>query len=187
MSTLLKLTFAEYERMIADGAFDSLRDKRIELIYGELREMTPPGPTHSEMVTRLTDWSYEISPKGVRIRVQNPIGVPELDSVPEPDLVWAKKRDYGTSHPRGSDIYLIIEVSASSLGYDTGLKADLFARARVKDYWVVNLPDMCLEVFRQPRAGTYTKRERFSLGSSITPLAFPEIKLSVRKLFSPVS
>ena len=95
MSVGLRITFDEYTRMVADGAFDALRDRRIELIHGELREMTPPGPDHSGTVTRLIDWSTEPPLKKViQLRIQDPIAIPELDSAPQPDVAWVKLRDF---------------------------------------------------------------------------------------------
>src|SRR5262249_33490628 len=112
MSVGLRLTLPEYERMIDYGAFDSLRDRRIELIHGELREMTPPGPDHSEAVSRLTEWSLEWATKKLaRIRVQDPVGIPELDSAPQPDIVWAKVRNYRDRHPLPAEVLLLIEVA----------------------------------------------------------------------------
>src|SRR5205814_6641453 len=91
----LKLTLADYEHMVNKGAFDWLRDRRIELIRGEIREMMAPNPPHSLVVANLTRWSYENVPADeVIIRVQDPVGISELDSAPQPDLVWVRRKDY---------------------------------------------------------------------------------------------
>lgn len=185
MSTALRLTLDDYDRMIAEGAFDALRDKKIELIYGELREMTPPGPSHSQAVSRLNRWSHESTTEAeATIRIQDPIGIPELDSAPQPDVVWARPKDYGQRHPRPRDVLLLIEVSDSSLDYDLGEKAAVYAQAGIKDYWVVNIPDFCVEVFRQPKRGRYLEHRTFNVGEQVEPLAFPKLRLSVSGLFS---
>src|SRR5262245_44724954 len=79
----LKLKLADYEHMIEKGAFDWLRDRRIELIRGEIREMMAPNPPHSLVVSNLLTWSVNAAPADdVVVRVQDPVGIPELDSAP---------------------------------------------------------------------------------------------------------
>lgn len=185
MSTALRLTLDDFNRMVADGAFDGLRRRRIELIYGELREVTPPGPTHAEAVSRLNRWSMDsTSNRDDTVRVQDPIEIPDLDSAPQPDIVWARPKDYSSQHPRPRDVLLIIEVADSSLAEDLDEMAGLYAQAGIKDYWVVNLPDFCIEVFRQPKRGRYLERRAWQVGQKISPLAFPRVSLSVSGLFS---
>jgi Uma2 family endonuclease len=81
-------------------------------------------------------------------------------------------------------VLLVIEVSESSLAYDRGEKANLYAASGLKDYWVVNVNDSCIEVHRRPRSGEYRNIETFSTGQSVSPLAFPEITLKVESLFA---
>src|SRR5687768_7856383 len=100
MNVALRLTFDEYMQMIAAGAFDTLRDRRIELIHGELCTMTSPRPDHSGAIDWFTEWSVLSPPRGkVTVRVQNPIAIPELDSALQPDILWAKRGDYREHHP----------------------------------------------------------------------------------------
>src|SRR5438874_1051496 len=180
MSVGLRLTFAEYERLVKDGAFNSLRDRRIELIHGELREKMPPGPDHSEAVSRLNEWSLEsVIKKLARVRIQDPVGIPELDSAPQPDVVWAKVRDYRDRHPLPPEVLLLIEVADSSLESDCGEKADLYAAAGIQDYWVVSLPERLVHVFRQPSDGAYAEHSTASFGDEVRPIAFPQFSLSV--------
>src|SRR5262245_52075085 len=125
MSTALRLTVKDFDHMVARGAFDWLGDRRLELIFGELREMNPPGPSHSEGVRVLNRWSHDqVSDSEARIRIQDPIAIPELDSSPQPDIVLAKAKNYEDEHPRPRDVLLLIEVSDTSLGSDSGEKAD---------------------------------------------------------------
>jgi len=183
MSVGLRLTFAEYERLVKDGAFDSLGDRRIELIHGELREKMPPGPDHSETVSRLTAWSAEaIIKKLTKVRIQDPVAIPDLDSAPEPDLVWVKVRDYRNQHPLPSDVLLLIEVADSSLESDCGEKADLYAAAGIQDFWVVSLPELLVHVYRQPRDGAFTEHHTHGVGEVLHSLAFPEFALHVAEL-----
>src|SRR3954452_23499350 len=100
-SMSLRLSLADFNRMVAEDAFRPLGKRRIELIYGELREVTPPGPTHAEAVSRLNRWSVEnTDAKRVIVRVQDPIEIPEYDSAPQPDVVWARPRSYLKQHPQ---------------------------------------------------------------------------------------
>jgi Uma2 family endonuclease len=182
MSTIAKLTIEQYDRMIEAGIFDDGR--RVELIHGELREMTPIGNEHEIAVDFLNEWSFESLPKGkVWVRVQNSVGVPELDSAPQPDIAWVARRKY-ESRPEEADVLLIIEVAKSSLQYDRSEKAALYAAAGVKDYWIVNLVDQCVEVHRDPSRGKYRKITVFEADEKISPLAFPKISLTVSQLFA---
>ena len=117
------------------GLFDGENRRRIELIHGELREMNPIGPTHEEVVDRLNRWSIKHLPEDrVRVRVQNSIGLPALQSAPEPDIAWVVERDYSRGRPTAADVLLVIEVAESSLKNDIGEKADLYAAAGIADY-----------------------------------------------------
>jgi Uma2 family endonuclease len=186
MSVGLRISFDEYTQMVEDGAFDALRDKRIELIHGELREMTPPGPSHSEAVSRLIDWSTEPPVKKIAtLRTENPVSVPEQDSSPHPDVVWVKKRSYGDRHPLPAEVLLLIEVADSSLDGDCSEKADLYAAAGIRDYWVVDLPNRVVHVFREPKDGAYSQHSTARMGDEICPLANPQYPLSVSMLLGP--
>ena len=100
MSTAIQFTLEQYDRMIQSGVLDDDHDRRVELVYGEIREMTPPGPTHEEVIDLLTDWSVRnTSRKQVRIRIQNSIGIPELDRRRSPMSPGSSKRAIATSVP----------------------------------------------------------------------------------------
>jgi len=178
MSTIARLSLAEYDRMIQSGVFDQDKRRRLEFIHGEIREMTPIGSLHEEVVDRLTEWSIRNLPEGVvRVRVQNSIGLPETESAPEPDLAWVVQRDYSQGRPGAADVLLVIEVAESSLAYDCGEKADLYAAAGIADYWVVNLPDRSVEVRRDPGTGRYRSLQTHTGDDEVRPLAVPEIGL----------
>ena len=184
MSTALQISIAEYDRLIKKGFFDQLRHRRIELIRGELRQMSPPGPVHEEAIDVLARWSMSnTNHSDVRVRIQNSIGLLELDSAPQPDVAWVREQSYHKGRPTSDDVFLVIEVSDSSLNYDRGTKTKLYAQAGIADYWVVNLRDSCIEVFRDPQAGEYQSHEVFERGHTVRPLRFPKLKLSVTKLF----
>ena len=178
MSTIAHLSLAEYDRMVAAGVVDRGQRRRLEFIRGEIREMTPIGSEHEEAVDRLTEWSFRSLPTAkVRVRVQNSIGLPGLESAPEPDIAWVVRRDYSRARPTAADVLLVIEVAESSLEYDCGEKADLYAAAGITDYWVVNLVDRRIEVRRDPAPGGYRGQKAYAGGDEIRPLAAPEIAL----------
>ncbi|MFO0951146.1 MAG: Uma2 family endonuclease [Isosphaeraceae bacterium] len=184
MSTSTRVTFSEYEEMVRRGAFEPREEHRVELIYGEIVLMSPVGPPHQNLVFELTDWSYEVVPQAVaRVGVQAAIGIPVLDSEPEPDVFWIRRKDYSLAHPRPEDVFLLIEVSDSSLAKDRGLKARLYAEAGIRDYWVVNVSGLCIEVHREPAASGYGSVMSFRPGQEVRPLAFPDVSLAVARIF----
>jgi Uma2 family endonuclease len=184
MSTIAKLTLKEYERIVATGIFDGMKRRRIELIRGELREMNRIGPDHCDIVDWLTEWSFANAPRdGIRVRVQSPVAFETVDSEPEPDIVWAKRKRYSGGHPTADEVLLLIEVAASSLDHDRGEKAEVYADVGIQEYWVVNLPDRTVEVRRDPEGGRYRGVRSFGAGETVQPLAAPEARLSVDSLF----
>ena len=178
MSTIAHLTLAQYDRMIECGVFGRRGRQRLEFIRGEIREMNPIGSLHEVVVDRLNEWSFRSLPEGkVWVRVQNSIGLPSLESAPEPDVAWVVRRDYSRRRPTAADVLLVIEVAESSLEYDCGEKAELYAEAGIADYWVVNLPERSVEVRRGPEAGRYRNLQTHTGDEEIRPLAMPEVVL----------
>lgn len=164
MSTSIRFTVAEFDQMIERGIFADRPDQRLELIQGEIREMTPPNPPHEDTVDLLNYWSVDNAPRDeVRVRIQNSLGIPAFDSVPEPDVAWMRVRNYRQRRPQPRDVLLLIEVAESSLAFDRGEKAGLYAAAGIKDYWIMNLVDLCIEVYREPRRGKYRACEVYHL------------------------
>ncbi len=186
MSTIARLTLEQYDRMIEAGIFDPTKPEHIELIHGELREMTPMGTAHLHGLNVLVnEWVMRLRmPQGVWAQVQGPVAIRNQQSMPEPDMAWIAKQDAAKPRPDANDVYLIIEVAESSLEYDRGEKADLYAAAGIKDYWIVNQLDKHIEVRRNPHAGRYQSVENFGPGAEVRPLAFPELALPVDLLFA---
>jgi len=94
------------------------------------------------------------------------------------------RRDYSKSRPTVGDVLLVIEVADSSLAYDCGEKAELYAAAGIADYWVVNLPGRCVEVRRDPQGGRYRSQRAFAGGEELRPLAVPEAVLRAGTLWA---
>ena len=183
MSSITRLTVQEYDRMIAEGAFTGPEETRIELIEGELRHMCPIGSLHEVIVDWLNDWAVTtFPPKSVWARIQHSIGIPELDTAPQPDVVIVPRQDFAAGRPLANDVWLVIEVAGSSLAYDRKTKGRLYATAGISDSWNVNLVGQCVEVYRQPENGKYKDRATFRPGAAIQPLACPEVTLEVAEL-----
>ena len=156
MSTIAHLSLAEYDRMIERGVFDQGKRRRLEFIRGEIRDMTPIGSMHEVVVDRLNEWSMRNLPEGkVWVRVQNSIGLPSLESAPEPDIAWVARRDYSHGRPTAEDVLLIVEVAESSLAYDCGEKAELYAQAGIAD------------LYRPRREGHFKKPSHLGAGTLV--------------------
>src|SRR3954470_10142760 len=127
MSSVAHFSLDHYEYMVEVGAFSGAYQKRVELIRGEIIDMTPIGTAHSNCITLLADWSYDVVPRDrLMIRTQNPIRLTINDSEPEPDLVWVRRKDYSRVHPEPEEIQLIVEVAESSLEFDRGIKRAIY-------------------------------------------------------------
>lgn len=184
MSTLAKLSVAEYEKIVASGVFDGSNQRRIELIWGELRAMNPIGSEHAMVVDRLAAWSFSAAPReSVWVRIQNPVAFLDCDSEPEPDIVWAKPQDYTAHHPTADDVLLLIEVAESSREFDLGEKAVVYATAGIAEYWVVDLVERKLVVHRHPQNGVFNSIESFGRESTVSPRVLPAVRLQLATLF----
>jgi Uma2 family endonuclease len=184
MSTVANFHLEQYERMVEAGAFDGRLRQRVEFIHGEIREMNPIGSFHAQVLSDLTDWSYDVTPrKEISIRVQTTLRMPLQQSAPEPDLLWVRRRRYAQKHPEPADVLLLIEVAESSLAEDRGEKLELYAQAGVPEYWIANLIDGTIEVYREPSQGAYAWSKTYHAGGSVAPLVLPSAKLAVDYLF----
>jgi len=176
----------EYERLIDLGAFDE--DEPLELIGGQLIVAEPKGSEHATAVEMAGDALRAALPAGWIVRGQNPINLDD-ESAPEPDLavVRGSRADYRHAHPARPA--LIIEVAESSLAFDRIEKGSLYARAGIVDYWIVNLVDRVVEVYRDPGADVtapygwrYLSVERFTPPSSVAPIGVPATPIPVAAL-----
>jgi Uma2 family endonuclease len=183
MSTHLHLTTADYNRMVELGAFEHLH-RKLELMRGEIREMNPAGPVHDDLITYLINWSVRTTdPNAIRVTAQTGLDLTELDSRPEPDLLWVRADRYRDRHPTAADVRLAIEVADSSLQYDLVQKSALYAEASIMEYWIVDSQSRCIHVFRQPSYGTYTDRSLVQAGQQLSPLYPCTQPLDLQDLF----
>jgi Uma2 family endonuclease len=173
-------TREEYDKMIAAGIFAS--GDRVELVDGEILQMTPQGSVHATVILLVQNALRLAFGPAFSIRPQLPIALTP-DSEPEPDLavVSGNPLDYWNQHP--ATALLLVEVSDTTLERDRQRKGSLYARAGVQDYWIVNLIDRCVEVYREPREGTYRSCQRFFIGDSLAPLSAPGAIIPVAGIF----
>jgi len=167
----------EYERMIDAGFF---RDERIELIRGVIVEMSPQNMPHSGAIQVLTRLLVPPLVGRADVRVQLPFAAGE-DSLPEPDLAVVEPRYFRGGHP--DHAFLIIEVADASLKFDRQEKAELYARAGVPEYWVVNLIDKIVEQHSDPAGGSYTRVTPYRPSETLAPLAFTDVAVRVAEVF----
>ena len=179
-------TRVEYERLIDLGAFRP--GERLELVGGALVVREPQGGPHATAVGLAEDALRQIFGAGWTVRAQSPIALDD-DSEPEPDIavVPGSRRDHGRAHP--SHPVLIVEVAESSPTFDRGEKASLYARAGIADYWIVDLLENVLEVYRdpvpdpdRPYGWRYGSAATLRPGDLVTPLAAPATPVPVADL-----
>jgi Uma2 family endonuclease len=180
VASVRKLTRREYDRLIEMGWF---ANERIELIDGILVQMSPQGSRHAEVVTRLTDWLMPSLAGRARVRVQLPFAAAD-DAEPEPDVAVVPPADYVGGHPERA--FLVVEVAESSSLTDRTIKAGLYARAGIPEYWLVDLTLKIVEVYRHPLGGAYTAVMRAGLDATLSPAAFADLHRPVAELLAGV-
>jgi Uma2 family endonuclease len=178
-----KFTVAQYEKMRDVGIIGD-REK-IELIEGEIIEMSPIGLKHMAMVMRLTNILPNLIGNNTLISIQNPITLNDY-SQPEPDLVLLKYRQdyYETKQPTPADILLLIEVSDSTIKYDREIKLPIYATNDVQEVWLINLNNETIEVYRYPQGTTYQHNQIMRQNEVISSLKLPELFLKISEIFN---
>lgn len=161
------LTVSEYHKMAEVGILDE--DDRIELINGEIIEMSPIGSLHTSHVKRIMRLFHRLSTGDeFLVSVQDPIQLGR-HSEPQPDLALLRYQEdfYEKKHPQPEDIILVVEVADSSIGYDREVKRPLFASVDIQEFWIVNLEAGQVEVYKKPVNGDYASRQDFKRGDTI--------------------
>lgn len=170
-----------YDQMIEAGIFTE--NDPVELINGEIIKKMPVGRLHVAMVNRLNQrFVMQFAGQAI-VSVQNPIIL--VDSQPEPDIALLESREdfYAIAKPTAGDVRLLIEVADSSLAYDREIKLPLYAHSGIEEFWIVNLMESRIEVYRRPHSdGTYADRTDFVGGQTLALLAFPGVLLAVDEL-----
>jgi Uma2 family endonuclease len=171
----------EYYRMAEVGLLSP--DDRVELIEGEIVEMSPIGCTHAGTIDRSSTFLNRKLSGTVIVRVQNPVRISDF-SEPQPDISLLKPRKdfYTKAHPAAEDILVVIEVADTSLNYDRNVKLPLYARAGIPEAWLMVLSKEVIEVHSQPKNGKYQKVQRLKRGKTLTSPTIPRLSCKVEDL-----
>jgi len=178
------MTRAESVALEASGLWDQ---QRLELVDGELISKLGKKRRHVNALVAVQDWLMRTF--GAQfVNPEAPIDVAPEDNPtnePEPDLVVLAKpsREYQDANPRPSDLRLVVEISDSTLGFDLTAKAELYARAGIVEYWVIDVPARRLIVHRDPREGLYRSVTVYSEDESASPLASPGSSFQIKDIF----
>ncbi|NCJ07533.1 Uma2 family endonuclease [Synechococcales cyanobacterium C] len=180
--TAAKWTLEQYHQMIAAGILDGCP---VELLNGEIIEMSPEGEPHAYSVSTVSDYLKTLLVNRAQVREGHPITLPTTQSEPEPDIavVQPLKQAYRNHHPYPENIFWLIEFANTSLKKDLDPKANAYAAAGIPEYWIVNLQSMELIVLRYPSQGAYQSQATLTSGT-ITSLAFPDVAIAVSQLLN---
>jgi len=168
----------DYEEMVRLGVLTE--NDRVELIRGEIVPKMAIGPKHGGCLKRFNRVLSERAAGRAIIGIQDPVRLP--DSEPEPDVSVLKPRAdyYATAHPQPPDILLLVEIGDSSLDEDRNVMKPLYAEAGIEEFWIANLRDDCLEVYRGPQSdGTYRETRILQRGQSTDIAALPGVVVAV--------
>jgi len=176
-------TVEEYRHMAEAGILTA--NDRVELIEGEVVEMTPIGSRHAACVAGLAQLLSVRVQDRARVWPQNPVKI-SVYSEPQPDVALLRPRavPYRDAGPTAADVLLIIEVADRSLTRDRRVKIPLYAMAGIPEVWIVDLEGGSVEVYTAPTPTNYSSVSQYRRGESVCPSAFPDLHLSVDEIFA---
>jgi Uma2 family endonuclease len=176
-----RFTVRDYHRMAETGVLRP--DARVELLDGRILDMSPIGPFHGGVVKRLSRLFHQLAHGRWLVSTQDPLRLDEY-SEPQPDLMLLRPAadDYTRRHPEPGDVWLLIEVADTTLELDRGEKLPAYGRAGIPEVWIVNLPELVVEVYREPHLAGYAQRRLARAGERISPAAFPDATVEVGAL-----
>ncbi|MGD1702925.1 Uma2 family endonuclease [Dapis sp. BLCC M229] len=174
-------TVEQYYKMLEAGVFNE--NERVELIRGEIINMSPMGYHHAGRLNRLNELFFLRLAQTVTIGIQVPVRLNNT-SEPQPDVSLLQRRPdfYETQLPQPENVFLLIEVSDTTIKYDREVKVPLYAENNIVEVWLVNLTEKCLEVYRQPTANGYQTVQTFQKGESLTIQALPNVTFTVDEI-----
>jgi Uma2 family endonuclease len=174
----VRFTPEMFHRLGELGLLDD--ETRYELIEGDIYPMTPEGAEHAALGTVLAYRLMERRSQDWHVRVEKPLRLGESEVIPDLAIVPGRPSDYLERHPETA--LLIIEIAHSSLPRDRLLKLPLYARAGVPEYWIVNLSERQVEVYRAPAGDSYQEQQVYAAGATLAPLFAPDWTLAVYDL-----
>ncbi len=176
-------TVEEYLKMAESGLFHP--EERIELIDGKIMLMLSAGSPHIMCVNRLTRLCILQVDAEAIVSVQNTFRLAD-HSAPEPDLALLRRPDtrYADRLAEPEDVFLLIEVSHSTLRYDRQTKAPLYAKAGIQEFWLVDVKDRTIKVYTQPSATGYQQETVYGTGQTLQARALPALQIPLAELFA---
>jgi Uma2 family endonuclease len=183
MSVQAKHRFSveEYYRMAEIGVLKP--DARVELLNGEIIDMSPIGPFHGGITKYLNQKFTDASQGRWIVQVQDPVRLDD-QSEPQPDLALLKRSPdfYRKRHPQPADVFLLIEVSDSTLPFDRDERLPAYGRAGIPEVWIVNLTNLTIEINREPHFTGYGSKTILCAGDKASPATFPDVVVDVAEL-----
>lgn len=183
-----RLSLDEYHSLIDQGFFHP--EEKLELIQGILVQILSVNSRHATAVSLISRSYLRRVEDRAEVRIQQPVTLPANESEPEPDFLIAKggPLTYSERHPYPDEVLLVGEVSDSTLVFDQTTKVFLYAQAGIQEYWIVNIQDSRLEVYRDPEvladgSASYRTKLTFEPEDAVASLAFPDEELSLDKIF----
>jgi Uma2 family endonuclease len=178
-----RLSVQDYHRLGEAGVLG--HDDRVELLEGQLVDMSPIGPRHALAVDALNRLLMRAVGESAWVRVQNPVALDDA-SEPQPDIALVRPawRGYPQSHPQPDDIFLLVEVADSSFEVDSGAKLELYARSGVREFWLVDLTTDTVLVHRNPSGGHYASVSRIEPSGTLAVQDLPGVAIPAAPLFS---
>lgn len=158
-------------------------DARVELLDGEIMDMSPIGPFHGSVTSFLITFFGEVARRRWITTAGNPVRL-DNQSEPQPDLMLLKPSGdfYRNRHARPEEVFLLVEISDSSLERDQEVKLPAYARSAIAEVWIVNLNEQTIEVYREPRFASYASKTVLGPGDMASPQMFPDAKVDVAEL-----
>lgn len=176
-------TYQEFESLAEMDFFDG---DRVELIDGEIFHMAPQSSRHATILALNAERLRAVYGAGYVVRTQMPLVLDDF-TAPDPDIavVPGTLLHYLNAHP--THALLIVEVADSSLRHDRERKRIRYATAQIPEYWIVNLPESCLEVYRRPVQGDYRISIVFDRSESVDLVSHPDVVIAVSELIPPTN
>jgi Uma2 family endonuclease len=180
-----RFTVDEFHRMAETGILAP--DDRVELINGEIVEMTPMGPRHASRTRHIAKLLERFAGSESLVSIQLPVDLGFAE--PYPDVSVARWSDdlYGTAHPTPADVLLLVEVADSTVLFDRNVKSAMYAQAGIEELWVVDLPRDSVAVFRSPRGNGYAEVREHSRGGSLVSPALGGREVRVEDVLGPAA
>ncbi len=183
-----QFSIQDYHQMVVAGILTE--DERVELIQGEIVQMSPIGVRHASCVNRLNKLFSQLLGDRVIVAVQDPVILSNLCE-PQPDLALLKPRDdfYAAGHPQPQDILLLVEVADTTIESDFAertlcertIKIPLYASSKIREVWLVDVNELVVEVFREPTVNSYQSIQKLQIGE-IFVQAFPDVSFAVEQI-----